>query len=129
MFMGCEIGQTWEWNHDEGLPWHLLQFPVHHKLQTMVRELNGLYRREPALYEVDDRFAGFEWIDFHDAEASVISFVRFAHDREDFMVFCATSRRCRARIPHRRAIGGRIAKFSIPMRRCSADRTWATWAR
>ena len=64
----CEIGQTEEWNHDASLPWHLLQWPVHHKLQTMVRELNWLYRREPALYEVDDDYSGFEWIDFRDAE-------------------------------------------------------------
>jgi 1,4-alpha-glucan branching enzyme len=87
MFMGCEIGQTWEWNHDEGLPWWLLEFPVHRTLQTLVRELNRLYRREPSLYQVDDDFRGFEWIDFRDADASVISFVRYARDREDFIVF------------------------------------------
>jgi 1,4-alpha-glucan branching enzyme len=86
LFMGCEIGQTWEWNHDEGLPWHLLEWPVHHTLQTMVRELNGLYRREPALHQVDDDYSGFEWIDFRDVEASVISFARFAKDRSDFLV-------------------------------------------
>ncbi len=86
LFMGCEIGQTWEWNHDEGLPWHLLEWPVHHKLQTMVRELNGMYRREPALHQVDDTYDGFEWIDFRDVEASVISFLRFARDRRDFLV-------------------------------------------
>jgi 1,4-alpha-glucan branching enzyme len=88
LFMGCEIGQTQEWNHDFGLPWHLLIYAVHSKLQTMVKELNWLYRREPALYEVDDDYSGFEWIDFRDSEASVISFVRFARDREDFLVFC-----------------------------------------
>ncbi len=87
MFMGCEIGQTWEWNHDEGLPWWLLEYPVHRTLQTLVRELNGLYRREASLYEVDDDYRGFEWIDFHDAEGSVISFIRFAKNREDFIVF------------------------------------------
>ena len=88
MFMGCEIGQTWEWNNDEGLPWHLLQYAVHQRLQTFVRELNGLYRREPSLYEVDDDYHGFEWIDFRDSEASIITFVRFARDRGDFIVFC-----------------------------------------
>jgi 1,4-alpha-glucan branching enzyme len=87
LFMGCDIGQTEEWNHDAGLPWHLLQWPVHYKLQNMVRELNALYRREPALYEVDDSYSGFEWIDFRDAEASIISFIRYAKDREDFLVF------------------------------------------
>ena len=88
LFMGCDFGQTEEWNHDIGLPWHLLQWPVHHKLMTMVKELNRFYRREPALYEVDDSYAGFEWIDFHDVEGSVISFVRFARNREEFLVFC-----------------------------------------
>ena len=88
MFMGCEIGQTSEWNHTESVPWHLLQFPAHHTLQTLVRELNRLYRSEPALYEVEDDYSGFEWIDFRDADASVITFVRFARNREDFLVFC-----------------------------------------
>ena len=68
LFMGSEFGQTSEWNHDESLPWWLLQFPVHQKLQTMVREVNHLYRREPALHQVDDDYRGFEWIDFRDAE-------------------------------------------------------------
>jgi 1,4-alpha-glucan branching enzyme len=88
LFMGSEFGQTQEWNHSEGLAWWLLQFPVHHTLQTMVRELNRLYRAEPALYQVDDDFRGFEWIDFRDAEASVIFFARYAQNREDFLVFC-----------------------------------------
>ena len=87
LFMGCDIGQTEEWYHDASLPWHLLQYAVHNKLQTMVRELNGIYRREPALYEVDDEYSGFEWIDFHDAEASVISFLRFAKNHDDFLIF------------------------------------------
>jgi 1,4-alpha-glucan branching enzyme len=88
LFMGCDIGQTGEWNHDEGLPWHLLQYPIHAGMQTLVRELNALYRREQALYEVDDDYSGFEWIDFRDSEASVISFGRFARDRRNFLVFC-----------------------------------------
>jgi 1,4-alpha-glucan branching enzyme len=87
LFMGAEFGQPEEWSHDQGLPWHLLQWPVHHKLMTMVKELNWLYRREPALYEVDDNYSGFEWIDFRDVEGSTISFVRFAKNREDFLIF------------------------------------------
>ncbi|HML16776.1 MAG TPA: 1,4-alpha-glucan branching protein GlgB [Bryobacteraceae bacterium] len=87
LFMGCDIGQTEEWNHSTGLPWHLLHWPVHYKLQNTVRELNRLYRAEPSLYEVDDSFTGFEWIDFRDAEASVISFVRFAKNRDDYLIF------------------------------------------
>jgi 1,4-alpha-glucan branching enzyme len=87
MFMGTEFGQTEEWNHERGLMWWLLQFPVHLKLQTFVKEMNALYRREPSLYEVDDTYSGFEWIDLQDADSSVLSFVRFAQDREDFIVF------------------------------------------
>jgi 1,4-alpha-glucan branching enzyme len=87
LFMGCDFGQTSEWNYDAGLPWDLLQWPIHHKLLTLVKELNWLYRREPALHEVDDDYSGFEWIDFHDSEASVISFVRYARNRNDFVVF------------------------------------------
>jgi 1,4-alpha-glucan branching enzyme len=88
LFMGAEFGQTREWNHDQALEWWLLQYPVHHKLQTMVGELNALYRREPAMYQVDDSYRGFEWIDFRDADHSVILFARFARDPNDFLVFC-----------------------------------------
>jgi 1,4-alpha-glucan branching enzyme len=87
MFMGVDFGQTWEWNHNESLPWRLLNFACHRQLQVYVRELNALYGREPALYQVDDDFRGFEWIDFHDVEGSVISFVRYALNRDDFIVF------------------------------------------
>jgi 1,4-alpha-glucan branching enzyme len=87
LFMGTEFGQTNEWNHDAQLDWSLLQYPIHYKLQTMVKELNWLYRREPALYEVDDTYHGFEWIDLQDSESSIITFIRFAHNREDFIVF------------------------------------------
>ena len=65
-----------------------LFWKIAERIQTMVRELNSLYRREPSLYEVDDSYQGFEWIDFRDSQSSVISFIRFARDREDFIVFC-----------------------------------------
>jgi len=87
LFMGTEFGQTNEWNHDTQLEWSLLQYPIHYKLQTMVKELNWLYRREPALFEVDDTYHGFEWIDLQDSESSIITFLRFARNREDFIVF------------------------------------------
>ena len=88
MFMGCEFGQTSEWNHDDSLDWDSLNRPFHRNLQTLVRELNAMYRREPALHQIDDDYTGFEWIDFRDADASVIAFVRFAQDRSDFVVVC-----------------------------------------
>jgi 1,4-alpha-glucan branching enzyme len=88
LFMGCELGQYEEWSHERGLPWHLLNFAPHRTLQHLVAELNKLYRSQGALYEVEDSFAGFEWIDFHDAASSVISFLRFGKDRGNFLVWC-----------------------------------------
>jgi 1,4-alpha-glucan branching enzyme len=88
LFMGCEIGQTEEWNHNVSLPWHLLQYAFHSKLQVLAKELNWLYRREAALNQVDDDYSGFEWIDFHDSESSVISFLRYSRNRAEFLVIC-----------------------------------------
>ena len=88
LFMGQEIGQREEWNHDSSVPWYVLEFEPHRKLQNLSRELNRLYRESPALYEVDFHHSGFEWIDFHDAESSVIAFLRRAEDPKDFLVFC-----------------------------------------
>ncbi len=88
LFMGSEIGQWDEWNHDVSVPWELLQFDNHRKLQDMSRDLNLLYRSHPALYEVDFQYKGFEWIDFRDMENSVISFLRRAADESKFLLFC-----------------------------------------
>ncbi|MDO8446758.1 MAG: 1,4-alpha-glucan branching protein GlgB [Deltaproteobacteria bacterium] len=87
LFMGGEIGQWWEWNHDESVHWHLLQHESHQGLQRYVRDLNRLYQSEPALYEVDFDYHGFEWIDFRDAEGSIISFMRRGKNPDDFLVF------------------------------------------
>jgi 1,4-alpha-glucan branching enzyme len=88
LFMGSDIGQPWEWNHDASVSWDVLQYDYHRKLQTMVRELNSLYRREPALYEVDFHHTGFEWIDFRDGDGSVISFIRRPEKASHFLMFC-----------------------------------------
>ncbi|HYO83656.1 MAG TPA: 1,4-alpha-glucan branching protein GlgB [Bryobacteraceae bacterium] len=88
LFMGSEIGSPWEWNHDGAVPWDLLQYDVHHKLQSMVRELNRLYRSEPALYEVDFHHSGFEWIDFSDADQSIIAFLRRSRSGSFILVCC-----------------------------------------
>jgi 1,4-alpha-glucan branching enzyme len=88
LFMGAEIGQYEEWNEQASVRWDLLQYPVHNQLQTLARELNHFYRREPALYEVDYHWEGFRWIDIHDVEASVISFLRYSRGRGEFLVFC-----------------------------------------
>ncbi len=86
LFMGGEFGQWWEWNHDDSLQWHLCQHEAHAGLQRYVRDLNWLYRNETALHEVDFDWTGFQWIDFHDAEQSVIAFLRKAKTQQDLVV-------------------------------------------
>jgi 1,4-alpha-glucan branching enzyme len=86
MFMGSEFGQWREWNHDRSLDWHLLDDPAHVGLRRYVQALNWHYRAEPALYQRDYEPDGFRWIDCDDNENSVVSLVRFARNREDFVV-------------------------------------------
>jgi 1,4-alpha-glucan branching enzyme len=76
MFMGCEFGQRREWNHDQSLDWHLLDYPLHAGLRQFVSDLNRVYCAEPALHELDFEPAGFQWIDCNDSENSVICFIR-----------------------------------------------------
>jgi 1,4-alpha-glucan branching enzyme len=77
LFMGCEIGQWREWNFEGELDWFALDQPDNRGVQRLVRDINRLYQKLPALYELDDEAAGFRWIDCYDAPHSVISFVRF----------------------------------------------------
>ncbi len=86
VFMGGEFGQLREWNHDRGLDWFLLQEPKHDGLRRLVQHLNYVYKNEPALWEMDDSHEGYEWIDFHDADNSVVAFMRRSL-RGDFVVF------------------------------------------
>jgi 1,4-alpha-glucan branching enzyme len=76
LFMGDELAQHAEWTHEHSLDWHLLGNPQHAAVQAWVRDLNRLYRNEPALYETDFNGHGFEWIDYHDADNSVITYLR-----------------------------------------------------
>lgn len=76
LFMGNEFGQRREWTHEESLDWHLLEYPSHQGLKNWVRDLNRVYRREPAFYKCDFEQDGFRWVDFSDWEKSVISFER-----------------------------------------------------
>ena len=86
MFMGCEIAQWREWNHNTSLDWHLLEYPEHRGMQQWVRDLNQVYRQEASLFEVDFEGAGFSWIDCQDNENSVISFLRRARNPGDVTV-------------------------------------------
>jgi 1,4-alpha-glucan branching enzyme len=86
LFMGSEFAQVREWNHDRGLDWPLLGDERHAGVLRLVRDLNGVYRAEPAMHQMDDDPSGFQWIDCHDSEHSVVSFLRRARDGEDFVV-------------------------------------------
>jgi 1,4-alpha-glucan branching enzyme len=77
LFMGGEIAQNSEWNHDTSLDWHLLGYPEHAGMQALVRTLNTIYRAEPALWQQDFDWGGFRWIDPDDSGHSVLSFLRF----------------------------------------------------
>ena len=71
------------------LDWTLLDHDFHRKLQAYVKALNKLYVEQPALHQVDFSWEGFQWIDFHDVDNSIVSFVRRARDPDDFMVVLA----------------------------------------
>jgi 1,4-alpha-glucan branching enzyme len=78
LFMGQEFGQPTEWNHNTSPEWHCLDQPAHRGIQRLVRDLNGLYRSEPALHESDATPAGFQWVVGDDRENCVFAFLRHA---------------------------------------------------
>jgi 1,4-alpha-glucan branching enzyme len=90
LYMGGELGQWREWNHDAGLDWHLLEEDDgrHAGIQQLVSDLNAVYRRESALHELDADPAGFEWIDANDSEASALTFLRRSRGGETILVAC-----------------------------------------
>jgi 1,4-alpha-glucan branching enzyme len=88
LFMGGEIGQWREWNHDTALDWHLLAEGDHAGLQRWVSDLNHLYRSSPALHARDFSQDGFEWIDGNDNDNSVLTFVRRGANGELVTVAC-----------------------------------------
>ncbi|MBS0350248.1 MAG: 1,4-alpha-glucan branching protein GlgB [Proteobacteria bacterium] len=81
IFMGGEVAQWSEWNHESSVEWHLLQYDRHQALNKWVQDLNHFYRQEAALYQLDDDSAGFEWIDCSDYSQSIISYLRFGTER------------------------------------------------
>ncbi|MGL6312300.1 1,4-alpha-glucan branching protein GlgB [Vibrio sp. WXL103] len=85
-FMGAELGQTAEWDHDDQLQWFLLEFARHKGIQDLTRDLNNLYRSEKALHELDSEPRGFEWRLQDDADASVIAHERMSEDGERILV-------------------------------------------
>lgn len=89
LFMGGEFAQFAEWNYEQSLDWHLLEYPEHRGVQHTLRTLNKLYRDEPALHKNDVEKDGFEWIDENDYNANVISFIRKgAKNQKPVIVIC-----------------------------------------
>src|SRR5581483_5435131 len=86
LFMGGEFGQWNEWYHEQSLDWHLIGYPPHEGVRRWVKDLNNLYKNEPAMYELDFDIGGFEWIDFHDWEQSIISFIRKGKNTSDIIL-------------------------------------------
>ncbi len=89
IFMGGEFGQSSEWNFQQSLDWHLTQYDFHSGIQAVIRDLNEIYKNYPALYEKQFSPEGFQWIDYGDAENSVLTYIRKGHDKKnDLYVAC-----------------------------------------
>jgi 1,4-alpha-glucan branching enzyme len=86
LFMGGDFGQWQEWNHDTGLEWAALQAENHQGMQRFVRDLNLVYKAEPALWENDFTWEGFSWIDANDSDNSVFSFIRRAKNTDELLI-------------------------------------------
>jgi 1,4-alpha-glucan branching enzyme len=89
LFMGGEFAQEREWNHDRSLDWHLLDDPMHRGIQTLLRDLNRLYRELPALHQLDCEPQGFDWIDCNDLEQSVFVWRRLGRNPGEEVVVVA----------------------------------------
>jgi len=89
LFQGAEFGQSEEWNFQQSLDWHLLQYSPHNGVQVLIKDLNILYKNEPALYEKQFSGEGFEWIDYNDSENSVLVYIRKGNDESnDLVIAC-----------------------------------------
>lgn len=86
LFMGAEFGQSSEWNFQQSLDWHLLQYPFHDGIKKTITKLNEVYKTEAALYEKQFSPEGFEWINYSDHENAVMSFIRKGNNPEDDLI-------------------------------------------
>jgi len=104
LFMGGEIGQWNEWNHESSISWDLLNDPAHDGIRRLAGDLNAFYRNNPALYKSDNDPEGFQWIDPNDGEQSTLSFLRRTGDDEWLAVLCnftpVPRSNFRAGVPH-----------------------------
>jgi 1,4-alpha-glucan branching enzyme len=86
LFMGCEFAQGTEWSVNRPLDWYVLDYPHHQGIQTLVKDLNHLYTAHPALYQFDFEHQGFEWIDCHDVQQSILAYRRKCADEDLFVI-------------------------------------------
>ncbi len=86
LFMGGEFGQSSEWNFQESLDWHLTQYDFHSGIQEVIKDLNQLYRNNPALYEKQFSPEGFQWIEYNDQENTVLTYMRKGNNPEDDLI-------------------------------------------
>jgi 1,4-alpha-glucan branching enzyme len=86
LFMGGELAQWHEWNHNSELDWALVGHQYHDGIRRLIQDLNRLYRQEPALYEADVESKGFSWISCDDGHNSAYAFIRHAQNHDDFLV-------------------------------------------
>ena len=89
LFMGAEFGQTSEWNFEQSLDWHLLQYDFHSGIKSLITDLNQLYKSQPALYEKQFVGDGFEWINYSDHQNAILSYIRKGNNPdENVIVVC-----------------------------------------
>ncbi|MEW2923021.1 1,4-alpha-glucan branching protein GlgB [Muricauda sp. ANG21] len=89
LFMGGEFGQSSEWNFQESLAWHLTQYDFHSGIQEVIKDLNKLYKSNPALYQKQFSSEGFQWIEYNDKENTVITYLRKGEDpKDDLIIAC-----------------------------------------
>ena len=86
LFMGSEFGQGLEWRYAYGLEWELLEREPHMKMKDYVKDLNHLYKNEKALHEIDNTYEGFDFIDPHNSEQSIITLMRKGKNERDFII-------------------------------------------
>ena len=82
LFMGGEFAQFIEWDEWSGLDWNLLDYDLHLRMQTFVRELNQFYKQESCLFEIDNSFDGFDWVEHTNSDESILIFERMNHNNE-----------------------------------------------
>lgn len=86
LFQGAEFGQTSEWNFEQSLDWHLLQYDFHSGIKRLITDLNQLYKSRPALYEKQFTGEGFEWINYSDHQNAVLSYIRKGNNEDENVI-------------------------------------------